>query len=246
MLYYDLKKKIERPSASGSFSAEPLTENILALNEIAVFLTASNSKIVHCTRSIRTFLGITAREVMAAGWSGMFNRIHADDQKLLKKRLHPELRRYLRRLNSPDREKCSFNYTFRIRNQENEYILVALENRPVHWNKGASPALYMSVLKNISIYGNKNTIVLNVNKKSADCGWEKLFEKEYPLQARGFTARETQIMHLIADGLSSCEIAGKLFISAETVRCHRKRLMVKSGCRSSAELVDFALRHEIV
>jgi DNA-binding NarL/FixJ family response regulator len=54
------------------------------------------------------------------------------------------------------------------------------------------------------------------------------------------TRRETEILRLIADGLTNQEIAEKLFISAWTVDSHRKNLLVKFNARNTAILIKTA------
>jgi DNA-binding CsgD family transcriptional regulator len=49
------------------------------------------------------------------------------------------------------------------------------------------------------------------------------------LQALGITPREHEILGLIAAGLSNREIAGKLFVSENTVKTHASRLFQKMG-----------------
>ena len=51
------------------------------------------------------------------------------------------------------------------------------------------------------------------------------------------TKREEEILSCIAEGLSSKQIAGRLFISENTVANHRKNMLLKTGAKSSAELV---------
>jgi len=52
------------------------------------------------------------------------------------------------------------------------------------------------------------------------------------------TPREKEILACIAEGMSSKQIAGKLFISGYTVANHRKNMLLKTGAKSSAELVS--------
>ena len=241
MLYYGLKNKIVLPQSPPVYGHAPLTEKILSLNDIAVLLTAGNNAVVHCSESVRTILGIPATDVMEKGWHLLFERIHPNDQKLLTKKVHPQLRRFIRRMDPAERESLVFNYTFRIRNKHEQYIVAALENQTLEWN--GRGRVYMSVLKDISPYADRSKMLLNVRKKQHS---EKLIQKEYVVRAAGFSPRETQIIHYIADGLTSVQIAEKLFVSAETVRAHRKHIMQKSGCKSSAELVSFALHENIV
>ncbi len=60
------------------------------------------------------------------------------------------------------------------------------------------------------------------------------------------TARETEILQLVAEGLTNQEIAEKLFISPSTVDTHRKNIMAKLDIHSVAGLVKYAIRHKIV
>jgi DNA-binding NarL/FixJ family response regulator len=60
------------------------------------------------------------------------------------------------------------------------------------------------------------------------------------------SAREREVLRLIADGLSAKEIASKLGISTKTVEAHRTSLMRKLGARKATELVRYALRHGLL
>lgn len=57
------------------------------------------------------------------------------------------------------------------------------------------------------------------------------------------TKREEEIVALVAKGLTSQDIAKKLFISPRTVETHRARIMDKLGVNNAAGLVRFALLH---
>jgi two-component system, NarL family, response regulator NreC len=56
------------------------------------------------------------------------------------------------------------------------------------------------------------------------------------------TAREREVLQLLADGKVAKEIATALDVSVFTVDAHRGRIMKKLGLRSSTELVKFAMR----
>lgn len=55
------------------------------------------------------------------------------------------------------------------------------------------------------------------------------------------TRRESEILKLIADGLTNQEIADKLFISPLTVDSHRKNLLLKFNARNTAILIKMAV-----
>jgi two-component system nitrate/nitrite response regulator NarL len=53
--------------------------------------------------------------------------------------------------------------------------------------------------------------------------------------------REKQILHLIANGKTSKEIAAELFIAKTTVDTHRKNMIRKLDLRSGTELIKYAI-----
>ncbi|GIV56045.1 MAG: putative transcriptional regulatory protein YxjL [Candidatus Kapaibacterium sp.] len=59
------------------------------------------------------------------------------------------------------------------------------------------------------------------------------------------TKREEEILELVAQGLTSNEIADRLFISPRTVETHRAHLMEKLGAKNAAALVRYAILHSI-
>ncbi len=60
------------------------------------------------------------------------------------------------------------------------------------------------------------------------------------------TEREQEILQLIVDGLTSKQIAEKLYISPRTVDTHRANLMEKLELKNIAELVRYAIQSNLV
>jgi DNA-binding CsgD family transcriptional regulator len=56
------------------------------------------------------------------------------------------------------------------------------------------------------------------------------------------SARERELVVLVAQGLTDAQIAGQLYISVSTVRSHLDRIRDKTSCRRRAELTRFALQ----
>jgi DNA-binding NarL/FixJ family response regulator len=64
--------------------------------------------------------------------------------------------------------------------------------------------------------------------------------------ANKLSEREIGIIKLLAEGLTSLQIAEKLFIAEHTVKTHRKNILRKTGAHSTAELVQFALNNKLM
>jgi DNA-binding NarL/FixJ family response regulator len=60
------------------------------------------------------------------------------------------------------------------------------------------------------------------------------------------TARQREVLQLIAEGQSLKEIAATLFISRKTAEYHRYNIMSELGLRTTAELTRYALQHGII
>jgi len=60
------------------------------------------------------------------------------------------------------------------------------------------------------------------------------------------TAREREVLHLVAEGHTNAEIAARLFVSPRTVETHRANLMRKLGLHTQTDLIRYALRRGIL
>jgi len=67
-----------------------------------------------------------------------------------------------------------------------------------------------------------------------------------PRQLAGLSARERQLVTLVAQGHTNAQIAGQLFISVRTVSSHLDRIRDKTGCRRRADLTRLALTAGLV
>ncbi|HTA14684.1 MAG TPA: response regulator transcription factor, partial [Solirubrobacteraceae bacterium] len=67
-----------------------------------------------------------------------------------------------------------------------------------------------------------------------------------PAESDKLSPREREVLRLIALGHTSVEIANKLGLSPRTIETHRARIHRKLGLDTRAELVQYALRHELL
>jgi two-component system response regulator NreC len=62
----------------------------------------------------------------------------------------------------------------------------------------------------------------------------------------GLSAREAEVLKLIALGHTNTEIAAQLYLSVRTIETHRAHIQSKLRLSSRAELVHYALDHGLL
>lgn len=65
-------------------------------------------------------------------------------------------------------------------------------------------------------------------------------------QDEGISAREREVLQLLAEGQSNKEISASLNLSIKTVETHRANIMRKLGFRNITDLVLYAVRNHII
>ncbi len=62
----------------------------------------------------------------------------------------------------------------------------------------------------------------------------------------GFSAREAEVLKLVAKGLTNAQVAGELFISPRTVNAHLNSIYGKLGVSSRAAAICFVIEHGLL
>ena len=123
--------------------------------------------------------------------------------------------------------------------QEDEYVLQAVRaGASGYLVKDSAAAELLAAVRNLQAgrahFGPQAARILAEQLQNPDRGVDDPYGR--------LTPREREVFHLIAEGLTTKEIARKLDISAKTAENHRTRVLDKVGVRNTAELVRYALR----
>ena len=76
-----------------------------------------------------------------------------------------------------------------------------------------------------------------------DAASEPAAPEPYPA---GLSAREADVLRLVATGLTNAEVAEKLFLSSRTVDWHLSSIYRKLGLHSRTEATRFAAEHGLL
>jgi len=127
--------------------------------------------------------------------------------------------------------------------QEDEYVLQAVRaGASGYLVKDSAASELLAAVRNLQAgrghFGPQAARILADQLQNPDRGADDPYGR--------LTAREREVFHLIAEGLTTKEIARKLDISAKTAENHRARVLDKAGVRNTAELVRYALRKGLI
>ena len=75
---------------------------------------------------------------------------------------------------------------------------------------------------------------------------EALTRKPATRAAGGLTARELQVLRLVAAGRTNRSIAAELFLSERTVERHMSNILTKLGVSSRAAATAYAYQHQLI
>lgn len=121
----------------------------------------------------------------------------------------------------------------------------------IHENKGLenlSPLEIEEFEKVVDVIsGNRNYVSAELINKLIAVFRDNEAVKEKPAEeVISFSDRELEVLSYVCKGLSTKEIADKLFISSRTVEKHRANLMTKIEAKNIIEVIIYAVKHKLI
>lgn len=171
-------------------------------------------------------------------------RVHPDDWPLVRAAREAHLHG----------ETPAYESEHRLRHKDGHWVWVldrgkvvvrAADGTPL---RAAGTLLDISDNKRLNLEGSDllrriETLIRDVSKPPALAERERM---EAAGKAARISARQRQVLQLVAKGCTSAQIAQTLLISPATVVTHRRDLMAKLGLHTVAELTRYAIAHRLV
>lgn len=161
-------------------------------------------------------------------------------------------------INMPVMDGIEATKHLRQSNPDIRILMLTMYNEPRFIKESLEIGAKGYVLKNISkddlvkaihtVYQDKPYLDNEAQEKLINSISSKEEEdtRDYDELAAQITQRELEILQLIALGLTSQDIANKLFISKNTVETHRKNMLAKLNVNNTAALLKIAYKKGLV
>jgi DNA-binding NarL/FixJ family response regulator len=73
-----------------------------------------------------------------------------------------------------------------------------------------------------------------------------LIKGDHSIEEKRITKRQSEILQLLAEGLSMKQVAGVIDVKPGTVAFHKYRMMETLNIRTNAELLGYAIKHQMI
>jgi PAS domain S-box-containing protein len=141
-------------------------------------------------------------------------------------------------------DRARFECEHRLKHKEGHWVTVLAHGKVTLRDKDGAVTRMIGTTQDISQRKRLNEeglallkrieVLINESSPKNDANSEAL---------ENLTKRERQILGLIAEGMTSTQIAAKIGVATNTVISHRQKLMLKLDLHSVAEVIRFALDH---
>ena len=161
-------------------------------------------------------------------------------------------------INMPEMDGIEATKQLKKTNPDLKILMLTMHSEPRFIKECLEIGAKGYVLKNISkddllkaietVYQDKPYLDNDTQEKliSSISNADEEDDKNYDELAAQITQRELEILQLIAFGLTSQDIATKLFISKNTVETHRKNMLAKLNVNNTAALLKIAYKKGLV
>lgn len=129
-------------------------------------------------------------------------------------------------------------------------IVISMHNEGNYIAKCAKSGAYGYLLKNTdedeltlairTVYKGKKYFSHGISEKMIN------FMSTHSVSADILSNKETEVLALISEGLTTKEIAAKLFVSSRTIETHRANILKKLEVKNTAELITKAAKMNLI
>ena len=176
-------------------------------------------------------------ETLLTGSYGLIHSLLHPDDKVPLLKIMKRVNQYL--CNQPKGVQPHVSFSYRLKKKDGSYIRLLHEWIEMATDPSGKLMYNLERCTDITHWQGENTTVLMISHAE---GHENVVYE--PEEERGivctFTKSEVRVLKLLAEGMSSKQIAGALDITFNTVNTYRRKMLKKARVKNTTELIQVA------
>ncbi len=193
----------------------------------------------YVSAGVQRILGYDRRAWQIGGLDALLQAVHPADRHALQQVNH-RIANELQQCRADERSDLSFVYALRLITADGRVLHLSHHVALLQLAPDGTPLSAFTMVTDITPFRQRPECRLHVRQRGPEGEVPVRTIPLGPEPETDFTPRECEVLKLVARGLSSREIARRLFISYNTVCTHRKNLLRKADVGCTVELIDVA------
>ncbi len=209
------------------------------------FTVLANFYELSCIEILGPFKQITGydpAEVLKGGIKFLFSIVHPQDvDKVAACAVYYQ--EYIHKIPFEKRRAIKGTLNFRIKNSSGEFIRILEHVTPLDWNSKGLVTHCLKHYTDISHLPFTNSITMSfIDEGQIDSPviHSVVVISETKCEILKLSKRELEVLKVVASGKTTKEIADLMHLSPETIKNHRKNILLKTGAKNISEVLSLA------
>lgn len=246
--FFSEKNTVENVEGSNFISTGEYLDIIRAFARItykSIYIIDYQTKSFEYVSDNPLFLcGMQPSEVQKLGYGFYFRNVKSEDIDLLLQ-INEIGFDFYEKLPIEERKIFTISYDFHLINEKGKTVLINHKLTPMFLTKEGKIWKAMCI---VALSNNQNAGNITINRHGSDTFWTycKNSLKWISEQKAKLSDRELEMLRFYARGLTISEIAEKMFLSADTVKFHRRKLFEKINVHNITDALAFATNNKLI
>jgi DNA-binding CsgD family transcriptional regulator len=250
-IYYSSKEIETREVVRLVRQAGAIPHQLLPFKGIIHVIDYTKRRHVGISGPLTEMTGYVPRDIMDNGLDFVMDIFQKDDFVVYNECIFTRVIATLQKIPQEEHDDLLFSFNYRMKNADGKWMHLYQQTSYVTDPVTKLPLYNIGVLTDISPVKTNNSMVFSIDKRNRlrafSQGKNISVEYFYPdPEESKLSKREKEVLGWLADGLSSKQIAQKLYLSESTVTIHRKNMLKKTNTKNIAELVSYAIKHGLI
>lgn len=212
-------------------------------NSMFFLLDNTSFSYLFVSKSTESVLGYNRDEVLVKGFHWLFT-LFSEEELEYKKEVMSDVFSFLKTLGREKVLNSVVRYDLVVKKKDGKEIHVLEEMMFPEVNKNGEPLMISAFVHDMDIYGTSGERKCSIFLKSQH-QTEEIFSKKYLISKKAppLSIREMEVLIAFSNGLTTKEVSKKLFVSANTVKTHRKNILFKLNAQNTIEAVKICSKN---